>query len=162
MNNRARDDHERWMREAIELSIRNVQRGVGGPFAALIVRNGTVLARGANQVTTRNDPTAHAEIVAIREACILLNSFQLGGCDIYSSCEPCPMCLGAIYWARPKALYFAGAREDAARVGFDDYYIYEELKLPKESRSIPTLQILHDEALEAFVEWEKKQDKVRY
>ena len=156
------DDHERWMREAIELSIRNVQSGNGGPFAALIVRCGTVLARGVNQVTTRNDPTAHAEIVAIREACLLLDSFQLGDCEIYSSCEPCPMCLGAIYWARPKALYFAGAREDAACAGFDDYYIYEELKLPRESRSIPSLQILHDEALTAFAEWEKKQDKVKY
>lgn len=162
MDNHARDDHERWMREAIELSIRNVQSGNGGPFAALIVRHGTVLARGVNQVTTRNDPTAHAEIVAIREACRLLGTFQLGDCEIYSSCEPCPMCLGAIYWARPKALYFAGTREDAARVGFDDRCIYEELKLPKESRSIPTLQILHDEALVAFAEWEKKPDKVRY
>ncbi len=162
MTNRARADHERWMREAIDLSVRNVQSGNGGPFAALIVRRGTVLARGVNQVTARNDPTAHAEIVAIREACLLLNSYQLGECEIYSSCEPCPMCLGAIYWARPKALYFAAAREDAARVGFDDYYIYEELKLPKESRSIPTLQILHREALAAFAEWENKQDRVKY
>jgi len=160
--NHTRDGHERWMREAIEMSIRNVQGGNGGPFGTLIVRYGTVLARGVNQVTARNDPTAHAEIVAIREACLLLDSFQLEDCEIYSSCEPCPMCLGAIYWARPKALYFAGTREDAARVGFDDYYIYEELKLPKESRSIPCLQILHDEALAAFAEWEKKQDKVRY
>ena len=160
--NQAPDDRERWMREVIELSIRNVRSGNGGPFAALIVRNGTVLARGVNQVTTRNDPTAHAEIVAIREACLLLNSFQLADCEIYSSCEPCPMCLGAIYWARPKALYFAGTREDAARVGFDDDCIYEELKLPKELRSIPNLQILHDEALTAFAEWEKKADKVRY
>ena len=157
-----RDDHERWMREAIELSIRNVESGNGGPFAAIIVRNGTVLARGVNQVTARNDPTAHAEIVAIREACLLLDSFQLGDCEIYSSCEPCPMCLGAIYWARPKALYFAGTRADAARVGFDDEYIYEELRLPQESRSIPSLQILHDEALSAFAQWQKKQDKVRY
>lgn len=155
------DDHEHWMREAIELSIGNVQNG-GGPFAAVIVRNGTVLACGTNQVTARNDPTAHAEIVAIREACFQLGSFQLGECEIYSSCEPCPMCLGAIYWARPKALYFAGTRQDAARVGFDDCDIYEQLRLPKESRSIPTLQILHDEALAAFAQWEKKQDKVRY
>jgi guanine deaminase len=162
MNNRARQDQERWMRETIELSIRNVQSGNGGPFAALVVRYGAILARGVNQVTTRNDPTAHAEIVAIREACLLLDSFQLTDCEIYASCEPCPMCLGAIYWARPKALYFAGTREDAAHIGFDDHYIYEELKLPKESRSIPTVQILHDEALAAFVEWEKKQDKVRY
>ncbi len=160
--NHTLDDRERWMREAIELSIRNVQSGNGGPFAALIVRYGTVLARGVNQVTARNDPTAHAEIVAIREACLLLDSFQLGDCEMYSSCEPCPMCLGAIYWARLKALYFAGTREDAAHAGFDDYSIYEELKLPGESRLIPSLQILHNEGLKAFAEWEKKKDKVKY
>ncbi len=150
------------MREAIRLSLDGVRQNKGGPFGAVIVRAGQIVGRGWNQVTTTNDPTAHAEIVAIREACLRLGTFQLRDCEIYSSCEPCPMCLGAMYWARPKALYFAGGCEDAARAGFDDHYIYEELKLPKEARSIPMLQILHGEALAAFTEWEKKQDKVRY
>ncbi|MFH0991556.1 MAG: nucleoside deaminase [bacterium] len=155
-------NHERWMREAIELSLNNVESGNGGPFAALIVKEGVVLARGINRVTSSNDPTAHAEIVAIREACRILNSFQLQGCEIYSSCEPCPMCLGAIYWTRPKALYFAGTRIDAARVGFDDHLIYQELTVPIQARTIPTQQLLGDEAQSAFIAWERKSDKVQY
>ncbi len=118
--------HQRFMREAIELSKINIQEGRGGPFAALIVKDGTVLARGTNLVTSTNDPTAHAEIVAIREACQALGSFQLEGCDMYTSCEPCPMCLGAIYWARPRAVYYANTRDDAAEIGFDDRFIYDE------------------------------------
>lgn len=154
--------HHRFMREAIELSKRNIKEGKGGPFATLIVKDGTVLAYGTNLVTSTNDPTAHAEIVAIREACRTLESYQLDGCDIYTSCEPCPMCLGAIYWARPRAVYYANTRDDASEIGFDDRNIYEEfLRLP-ELRRIPMIQILREEALSAFHEWTAKSDKVPY
>ena len=154
--------HDQFMREAIDLSRQNTRDGKGGPFAAVIVKDGTVIARGTNLVTSTNDPTAHAEIVAIREACRTRGSFQLDGCDIYTSCEPCPMCLGAIYWARPRAVYFANTRDDAATIGFDDRTIYDEFARPHGDRKIPMIQVLREEALVAFQEWQEKNDKVPY
>ncbi len=151
-----------WMREAIEFSRRNVRENKGGPFAAFITRDGSIISRGTNLVTTANDPTAHAEIIAIREACRSLGTFRLEGCDIITTCEPCPMCLGAIYWARLDRIYFANSREDAARIGFDDSVIYREIPLPAGSRKIPAIRILQGEARVAFDEWEKKGDKTRY
>ena len=150
------------MKETIELSRTNIREGTGGPFAALVVRDATVIARGTNRVTSTSDPTAHAEIVAIREACRVLGTFQLLECVLYSSCEPCPMCLGAIYWARPKAVYFANTRADAASIGFDDELLYHELTVPLEQRKISISQMLRDEAFEVFREWEKIENKVRY
>ena len=150
------------MREAISLSRENIRQGRGGPFAAVIVKNGTVIGRGTNLVTSTNDPTAHAEIVAIREACRTVGSFQLEGCDIYTSCEPCPMCLGAIYWARPRAIYFANTRDDAAKIGFDDRIIYDEFTRGHDDRKIAMIQVLREEALIAFHEWHEKNDKVLY
>lgn len=150
------------MRRAIELSMENVQSNKGGPFGAVVVKNGNVIGEGANQVLTTNDPSAHAEVVAIREACRKLNSFQLPGCEIYSSCEPCPMCMGLIYWARPDRLYYANTAADAASVGFDDAFIYRELAIPPENRSLKMKQMMRDEALIAFVAWDKKPDKIRY
>ncbi len=150
------------MQKAIDLSRQNVKDGKGGPFATVISRDGAVIASGTNSVTSANDPTAHAEIIAIREACRVLNSFQLAGCEIYTTCEPCPMCLGAIYWARPDKVYFANTRDDAARIGFDDLFIYEELGRPLDSRRIPMVQKMHDDALTVFREWEMKLDKVKY
>ncbi len=152
----------RFMRLAIQLSIENVETGNGGPFAAVIVKDGEILATGVNEVTTNNDPTAHAEVVAIRKACEKLNSYQLDGCEIYCSCEPCPMCLGAIYWARPSKIYYANTKEDAAAIEFDDHFIYTEMELPVEKRKLPTLQLLRDEALEAFERWKKSTVKVKY
>ena len=149
------------MARAIELSLRNVEEG-GGPFAALVVKDGEVLGEGTNRVTATNDPTAHAEVVAIREACRTLQSFQLDGCDFYTSCEPCPMCLGAIYWARPRRVYFGGTAADAAAAGFDDSEIYEQLQLPHAERRIPMIQLMRDEAQAAFVAWREKSDKVEY
>ena len=150
------------MREAISLSRKNILEGKGGPFGAVIVKDGTVIARGTNLVTSTNDPTAHAEIVAIREACRTLRSFQLEGCDIYTTCEPCPMCLGAIYWARPRAIYFSNTRDDAAKIGFDDRSIYDEFTRSHGDRKIPIQQILREEAQVAFREWQEKNDKVPY
>jgi guanine deaminase len=155
-------DSESWMAKAIELARENVRAGRGGPFAALVVRDGGIVASGTNLVTSTNDPTAHAEIVAIREACRALGSFQLAGCEIYTTCEPCPMCMGAIYWARPARLYYAGTRGDAAGIGFDDAFIYEQLETPVEARAIPMTQLMREQALAAFAEWERKPDKVRY
>ncbi|MCK9409766.1 MAG: nucleoside deaminase [Bacteriovoracaceae bacterium] len=151
-----------FMREAIRLSIENIRAGNGGPFGCVIVKDGKIIAQGTNKVTSSNDPTAHAEIVAIRNACSALNTFQLTGCEIYTSCEPCPMCLGAIYWARPDKIYFAGGRSDAAAVGFDDDFLYRELPKQINERTIPTEQLLRDEALEGFREWDKKNDKIKY
>jgi tRNA(Arg) A34 adenosine deaminase TadA len=151
-----------FMNEAIELARKNIRDGRGGPFGTVIVKNGTILARGTNLVTSTNDPTAHAEIVAIREACLALGSFQLDGCEIYTSCEPCPMCLGAIYWARPKAVYFGNTRDDAAQAGFDDRFLYDELPRALTARRIRMIEFMRDEALVAFRDWEKKADKVRY
>ena len=153
-------DH--FMERAIQLSLENVRAGVGGPFAALVVREGKVLAIGTNQVTTALDPTAHAEIVAIRGACQAICDFQLRDCELYTTCEPCPMCMGAIYWARLAKVYYANTREDAARIGFDDSFIYGQLALTVESRKIPMVQMMHEQALEAFREWEKSPNKTQY
>lgn len=153
---------KKFMQEAIRLSIENIRSGNGGPFGCVIVKDGEIIARGTNSVTSANDPTAHAEVVAIRNACNVLNSFQLTGCEIYSSCEPCPMCLGALYWSRPDKIYFAGGRSDAAAAGFDDDFLYRELPKPVHERTIPTEQLLRNEALAAFQEWIHKDDKVKY
>jgi len=151
-----------FMARAIALAIKNVESGHGGPFAAVIVREGKILAEGANCVTSTNDPTAHAEVVAIREACKKLKSFELSGCDIYTTCEPCPMCLGAIYWARPARVYFACTAADATKAGFDDSFIYQEIPRPHAQRKIPMQAMMREEALAAFRAWEKKQDKIDY
>jgi len=150
------------MREAIRLSIENVQSGRGGPFAAIVVKDGTIIARGTNLVTNTNDPTAHAEIAAIREACKILRTFQLDGCEIYTSCEPCPMCLGAIYWARPAKVFFGNTKQDAAEIDFDDSFIYEEISKPLMQRKLPMKQLLHEESLTAFNAWKEKPDKIKY
>jgi guanine deaminase len=151
-----------FMRRAIALALENVRSGRGGPFAALIAKEGRVIAEGANRVTDSNDPTAHAEIVAIREACRALNTFQLAGCDLYTTCEPCPMCLGAIYWARPARVYYAGVAADAAAAGFDDAFIYEELKRAPESRRIPMIPLLREESLAIFALWKQQPNKTSY
>jgi len=156
------EKQQEFMREAIRLSIENVQSGNGGPFGAVIVKEGKIIGRGKNEVTNSSDPTAHAEIVAIREACKNLNSFQLEGCEIYCSCEPCPMCLGAIYWARPSKIFYANTKEDAASINFDDEFIYAELELSKGKRKLPTIQLLRDEALIAFNLWDSSAGKVVY
>ena len=156
------NDHSKFMLEAIRLSIDNVEQGNGGPFGAIVVKDGKIIAHGINQVTSSNDPTAHAEVVAIRAACKVLNTFQLNGCEIYTSCEPCPMCLGAIYWARPDKLFYANSKEDAARINFDDQFIYEEISKPVEGRRLFTRQILRDEALAAFEKWTKSTTKIEY
>jgi tRNA(Arg) A34 adenosine deaminase TadA len=150
------------MQEAIALSLKSVRSGKGGPFGAVVVKDGEIIASGHNQVTSTNDPTAHAEVVAIREACKVLRSFQLTGCELYTSCEPCPMCMGAIYWARPDRVYYANTKADAAKIGFDDQFIYDELDLPISKRQLPITQIMRDEALIAFQEWTDKADKVEY
>jgi tRNA(Arg) A34 adenosine deaminase TadA len=156
------DQEMGFMREAIRLSEENVRSGKGGPFGVAIVKDGRIIATGVNTVTSTNDPTAHAEVNAIREACRVLGTFQLDGCDIYSSCEPCPMCLGAIYWARPARLFFANSREDAARILFDDAFIYEELVKSVDMRSLPTYRILSEEAARAFEMWEQSPDRKSY
>lgn len=156
-------DHcKNFMQEAIRLSVTNVEEGKGGPFGAVVVKDGKIIAFGTNQVTANNDPTAHAEVVAIRNACTALNTFQLDGCEIYTSCEPCPMCLGAIYWARPDKLYYANSKEDAANIKFDDQFIYEEIAKPVEERKLFTKQILRDEALVAFQKWSESIVKTAY
>ena len=151
-----------FMARAIRLSIDNVRSGRGGPFGAVVVKDGNIIAEGTNQVTSTKDPTAHAEIVAIREACRKLGAFDLEACQIYTSCEPCPMCLGAIYWARLSRVYFANADADASRVGFDDSLIYRELALPYSQRKIPMIQMMREEALAAFRAWENKSNKIEY
>ncbi len=155
-------DISEFMLEAIQLSVNNVEEGKGGPFGAVIVKNGKIIARGVNMVTTNNDPTAHAEVVAIREACKVLNTFQLTGCEIYTSCEPCPMCLGAIYWARPDKLFYANSKEDAAAIQFDDQFIYEEIAKPVGERKLFTKQILRNKAQEAFKKWRESTNKTEY
>lgn len=150
------------MSRVIELSRESMNSLNGGPFAALIVRGAEIISEGTNSVTLWNDPTAHAEIVAIRRACSALKTFQLSGCDIYSSCEPCPMCLGAIYWARPRAVYFAGDRTDAAMAGFDDAFIYDELPVPAYARKIPMVQMMREQAAKVLAEWKAKPDKKKY
>ena len=151
-----------FMQEAIRLSVANVTEGKGGPFGAVVVKDGKIIARGANSVTSTNDPTAHAEVVAIRNACKELNTFQLDDCDIYTSCEPCPMCLGAIYWARPARLFYANTKADAADIQFDDQFIYEEIALPVHERKLFTKQLLHNEAMEAFNLWKESNAKLEY
>src|SRR5882757_1114079 len=156
------NDIDEFMLEAIRLSLANVEEGKGGPFGAVVVKDGKIIARGANCVTAHNDPTAHAEVVAIREACKLLNTFQLTGCEIYASCEPCPMCLGAIYWARPDKLFYANSKEDAAAIAFDDKFIYEEIAKPVNERKLFTKQLLRDEAIDAFEKWQESDKKREY
>ena len=156
------DQQKKFMREAIRLSMENVQSGNGGPFGTVIVKNGKIIATGVNEVTKSNDPTAHAEMIAIRNACEKLNSFQLDGCDIYCSCEPCPMCLGAIYWARPKSIYFANSKKDAAEINFDDNVIFQEIKLPIHERKLTTTQLLRNEAQSVFLQWQESENKIEY
>lgn len=151
-----------FMARAIELSIENVRSGKGGPFAAVVVRDGAIIAEGVNQVTSTNDPTAHAEVMAIREACRKLADFELKDCELYTTCEPCPMCLGAIYWARPMRVYFANTAEDASKIGFADSVIYKEAARPHSQRTIPMIPLMREQALKAFRAWEEKGDKIRY
>ena len=151
-----------FMRRALALAREKMEGGAGGPFGAVIVEHRKIIAEGWNQVTSTNDPTAHAEIVAIRKACAALGTFQLSGCRIYTSCEPCPMCLGAIYWARLDHIYYANSRADAARIGFDDALIYREIALPPEARRIPATRILAEEAIVAFRAWEADPNKIQY
>mgnify|MGYP000441838216 FL=1 len=154
---------KQYMSEAIAIARKGMESNDGGPFGAVIVdRNGKIVGRGNNKVTSTNDPTAHAEVVAIRDACKNLNSFQLEGCTVYTSCEPCPMCLGAIYWARPERIFFAAGREDAAAIGFDDDFIYKEIPLPVKDRQIATLQLSREEGVAVFNSWANKADKIKY
>ena len=150
------------MARAIELSIENVRSGRGGPFAAIVVKDGKIIAEGVNQVTFTNDPTAHAEVVAIREACKKLANFELKDCELYTTCEPCPMCLGAIYWARPARVYFGNTAEDASKIGFADSLIYKEAARPPSQRTIPMIPLMREQALKAFRAWEGKSDKTPY
>lgn len=153
---------EKFMQEAILLSKKGVHDNDGGPFGCIVVKDDKIIGRGNNKVTSTNDPTAHAEIIAIREACENLGSFQLDGCEIYTSCEPCPMCLGAIYWSRPKIIYYANTREDAAAIGFDDSMIYDEIKGDIKNRKIPAVHLESEQAQKVFKEWNKKKGKDRY
>ena len=150
------------MRRAIALALENVRTARGGPFAALVAKHGSVIGEGANSVTATNDPTAHAEIVAIRAACRALGTFQLTDCELYTTCEPCPMCLGAIYWARPARVFYASVAADAANAGFDDAFIYEELRRPPESRRIPMTQLMREESLAIFAAWKQQPNKTQY
>ncbi len=152
----------KFIQEAIELSRKGMMNNDGGPFGCIIVRGEEIVGRGNNRVTSTNDPTAHAEVVAIRDACKNLGTFQLDDCEIYTSCEPCPMCMGAIYWARPKKVYYANTRVDAANIGFDDSLIYDELVLPIDKRKIAIECIGRDEAIKVFEDWNNKTDKVEY
>ncbi len=151
-----------FMHEAVKAAIKGMNANEGGPFGCVIIKDGKIIGRGNNKVTSTNDPTAHAEITAIREACKNLNSFQLEGCTIYTSCEPCPMCLGAIYWARPDKVYYGCNQQDAADIGFDDEFIYKEIALPTDERSIKFEQLARNEAIEAFKLWTEKEDKTAY
>lgn len=155
-------DPRTFIAHAIDLAIRNAESGAGGPFGAVVVKDGEIVATGANRVTDTNDPTAHAEVVAIRAACAALGSFQLDGCDVYCSCEPCPMCLGALYWARPRAVYFAATHVDAADAGFDDRFIYEEIARPPHERSLRMVRLPHDGAAEPFARWKKVGSRTDY
>ena len=154
--------NQKFMREAIRISLAKMRANCGGPFGAVVVRQGKIIGRGWNQVTSTNDPTAHAEVTAIRAACRRLKTFQLDDCELYTSCEPCPMCLSAIYWARFRKVYYGNTREDAAKIAFDDDFIYREVARPISKRKIPMEQLLRGEALTAFNEWRNKADKVSY
>jgi tRNA(Arg) A34 adenosine deaminase TadA len=152
----------RFMQAAIDLARTGMKEGKGGPFGCVIVKNDEIIGKGCNSVTSHNDPTAHAEIVAIRNACNTLNDFQLTGCELYTSCEPCPMCLGAIYWARPAIVYFANTRKDATSIGFDDAFIYDELNKSFEQRAIQTVRLDAPDAMKTFEEWTRKANKIAY
>jgi tRNA(Arg) A34 adenosine deaminase TadA len=152
----------KFMERAIELVQLNMRQGKGGPFGAVVVKNSQIIGEGWNKVTSNNDPTAHAEVEAIRNAAAKLNNFQLTGCEIYTSCEPCPMCLAAIYWARIDKIYYGNTKTDAAQINFDDDFLYQELVKSKEQKKIPCEQLLHDEALDVFKEWQTKTDKILY
>lgn len=154
--------HERFMQRAIALATENVRTGRGGPFGCVVVKDGEIVAEGMNLVTSTNDPTAHGEVVAIRRACEKLGTFSLEGCEVYTSCEPCPMCLAALYWSRCSAIYYGNTAADAAAVGFDDSFLYDEVKKPLDQRAIPIRQLLHDEALESFRAWTASEKKIDY
>ncbi len=156
------EQDEKFMRRAIELARKGMETGAGGPFGCVVVKDGEIVGEGSNLVTSTNDPTAHAEVTAIRNACQNLNNFQLEGCTIYTSCEPCPMCLGAIYWARPDKIFYAATHEDAANVGFDDQFIYEEIEKPISERQIETINFLREEGVKVFKLWADKADKTEY
>ncbi|WP_416446730.1 nucleoside deaminase [Leeuwenhoekiella sp. A16] len=151
-----------FMRRAIALAEEGMDKGAGGPFGAIVVKDGKVIAEGYNKVTSTNDPTAHAEVTAIRSACEALKSFQLDGCVIYTSCEPCPMCLGAIYWARPDKVFYGANREDAAAIDFDDQFIYDEIAKDMDDRQIPFYKVLREEAVPVFTKWSQKEEKTEY
>jgi guanine deaminase len=153
---------EHFMQQAIDLSAEGIATNEGGPFGCVIVQGDTIVGQGNNKVTSSNDPTAHAEVVAIRDACKNLQTYQLSNCEIYTSCEPCPMCMGAIYWARPKIVYFANSRTDAAAIGFDDSMIYDELTCDLADRKIPIISLGREEALKVFEQWRNKEDKIKY
>lgn len=155
-------DHCQYIHKAVEAAVENVENNSGGPFGAIVVKDGKIIGVGKNQVTSLNDPTAHAEVQAIRAACEYLGDFQLTDCDIYTSCEPCPMCIGAIYWARPRAVYYACTKEEATAIGFDDQFIYEQLALPMEQRSITMKQLFPKERLIPFQTWEMTKNKIEY
>lgn len=150
------------MQRAIDIALQSMDEGKGGPFGAVVVKDGVVIAEGTNEVTSAGDPTAHAEVVAIRKACTELGSFQLDGCELYTTCEPCPMCIGAIYWARPDKVYYGSEKEDAARIGFDDKFIYDEIDLAIEERKIPFVQMDRENTISLFEKWENKDDKIEY
>lgn len=156
------ESQKSFMRQAIELAKNGMHAGNGGPFGCVIVKDGKIIGQGSNMVLKTNDPTAHAEVVAIREACKNLKHFQLEGCEVYTSCEPCPMCLGAIFWARPARVFYACTKEDAADAGFDDEFIYQEIEITPEKRQIPMIAMMREESLEAFALWKEKGDKTLY
>jgi len=156
------EQDRQFMARAIELARHGVDANAGGPFGCVVVKDGEVIGEGNNRVTSTNDPTAHAEVIAVREACTRLGNFQLSGCTIYTSCEPCPMCLGAIYWARPDRVFYACTRDDAAKIGFDDDFIYEELEKTNNDREMVAVELMRAEALEVFRRWAEKPDKVEY
>lgn len=156
------EKHKYYMQRAISLAQNGVDSNVGGPFGAVVVKDGEIIGEGSNRVTSTNDPTAHAEVVAIRNACEKLGSFQLEDCVIYTSCEPCPMCMGAIYWARPKQVFYACTREDAASVGFDDQFIYDEIEKAIEERRMKIVNLMREEAFVVFRNWANKTDKIEY
>jgi tRNA(Arg) A34 adenosine deaminase TadA len=162
MMDNIKEIRKKYMRMAIELAEKGMDAGEGGPFGAVIVKDGVIVGKGNNRVTSTNDPTAHAEMVAIRDACANLNSFQLEGCEIYTSCEPCPMCLSAIYWSRPKAVYYACTKVDAAEIGFDDDYIYHQIYKPIDERDLKLVKLSRKESLVVFKKWDEKEDKIRY
>jgi guanine deaminase len=154
--------NQKFMKEAIDMAKKGMQNNEGGPFGAVIVKDGKIIGRGNNKVTSTNDPTAHAEVTAIRDACKNLGSFQLDNCELYTSCEPCPMCLGAIYWARPSVIYYACTKQDAADIEFDDDFIYKEIATPIPERKIKTIQVMREEGLEAFKIWQEKSNRIDY